>query len=75
LRNPYGILGDVELNSHGSTLEETRPDHLIYSALTSTNLSLCCVILKIWKTTKGRNVFFWKFQYFWGFHFWLSYCT
>jgi len=40
--NPSGTLGDVKLNmkpkpkGHESTLEETRPDHLINSAVIST---------------------------------------
>jgi len=69
LMNPSGILRDVELNmkpkpkSHGSTLEGTRSDHLIYSAVNSTKLPLCCVILKR-RTQKGEVRVFFKFQYF-----------
>jgi len=42
--NPSEILRDVKLNTKpkpkgpGSALEETQPDHRIYSALTSTKL-------------------------------------
>jgi len=46
---------------HGSTLEETWPNYLIYSAVTSTKLPLCCIILKRrwWrKTTNRRNEVF-----------------
>jgi len=47
---------------HGPTLEKTQQDHLIFSAVTSPKLPLCCVILKKNKTTtKTRKLFFWKF--------------
>jgi len=52
LKNPSGMLCDVKLNlkkqlkGRGSTLEETRLDHAIRSAITATKLLLCCIILK-----------------------------
>jgi len=67
--DPSGILLDIELNKkpkpkgRESTLEETRPDHLMYSAVTSTKLPLCCIILKRRRlrrrtTTKRRDEVF-----------------
>jgi len=47
-----GILRDIQFNKkpkpkdYGSTFEETRPDHFIFSVVTSTKLPLCCVNLK-----------------------------
>jgi len=64
---------------HGSTLEEMRPNHAISSAVTSTKLPLCRVILKRRRrttTTKMRNVVFFENSSTLEFlSFWLSYGT
>jgi len=66
LMNPSETLHDVEWNmkpkpkGRASMLEETRQVHPIYSAVTSTKLPSCCIILK--RRTKRRNAgFFSKF--------------
>jgi len=43
---------------HGFTLEKMWPDHLIYSAVTATKLSLWCVIQKRRRTRTRRNAVF-----------------
>jgi len=68
LMDPSGILCDVELsiktklNGHRSTLEETRTNQVIFSAVTSTKYPLCCTILKRLRrtTTNRRNTVFLK---------------
>jgi len=42
--------------SHKSTMERTRPDHAISSAVTFTKLPPCYVILKRTTTTTKRRI-------------------
>jgi len=61
LMSTSGILRNVELNmkpkpkGYESTLEKTRPNHLNYSAVTSTKLPICNVILKGWRRKKKEK--------------------
>jgi len=49
------IKNKTEAKGHGSTLEETQPDHAMSSATTDTKLLLGCVNLNKKKKKKNNN--------------------